>query len=588
MVKKFIIILLCLLLELTLIEFVQLYIPNANVVIELNEDNILKHAWICEKDNVKELSFQEESPDEWLLFINNCYFNIEDQYKINTNNKTAISVKNTVPARLLILDPIIGNSDSSYKNIWNLIIYNNLFSQFFMFGLCNVILISIIFIILRKHLHIVDLFSNLIYDLSVLKAVGKAPIACSIILSIISIIIKPGCDYEPISRAIATNLSGIDIYQLQYIYEIHVLDRSFVTWPYNPIMLLFYSVAGIFSLKYYPFYLKTTFDIFPAILLKITNIILLNATVLGIIGFLSDQKIIKNDNIKKIYLWSIFNPLVFYISIIFIQLDVFPMYCICLGILLLCKINFKIQNGIISAILLACGISCKLQNILIIPPLFLFLFMVMLHNRKKIYVIFLFLTLSATFLSNVFVTNSIIHALINSAKQAERIWYSIFTLAPNVHIYITFFVLIFIFLINVFMYHSQITSCTLIYNTLFMIGEITLAFSFSMLSTPSTLIYVFPSFVLLMALENDWIKRIMINFFSVLCVSDVMFTSIGDITASLNYIGKTGIFTTITLLNSPESIQFTSILTTISKAGMFAYTLLFYKYGHRLLSKNKL
>lgn len=571
--------------EVFLINYIQLFFPNANVVMQCSTERQLEKVWICEKDAVQEIPFVNGTDNIWEVFVSNNYFDLEDHFIIDLNNEYAISVENSYPIRLINEERI----HNRYPGIIVMVVYNNIVIQSIAFVICNIILGLFVFLIKRYRINFADIFENLIYDTSIIGLVGKKTIIFTIIISIFSIIFKPGFDCNVISSILAINLTGVDIYQLQNILEIYVNDIVFVSWPYNPWMLVFYSLVENFAVGFLSFCTRTTFLILSAILIKITNMILMNAIVLAVLSFLLDHGLIQPPNIRKVYLWSIFNPLVFYVAILFVQLDIFPIYCVCTGMLLFVKKNFKIYSGIMAAVLIAVGVSCKMQNILMMPTIILFWFMIALRNRKKIAYVFLsFMLVSINFL-NIYVTNSVIGSFISANKQGERIWYTTFAYAPEAYIYVTFFAIVMFFLSNVFLYSDRIEAKFLLCNSLFMIGGIALIFSGTIISTPSTLIITFPAFILCMAVEDNWVKRMLISICSFLCVTDVMFCSTGDITGFLSYFGQEGIFTEIErmLTGTPEGIKWFSTLFTIARAALASYAMLFYKYGGKMLSKSK-
>lgn len=571
--------------ELFLFGFVQLFFPNVNVVLRGGENEELENAYLCEKDHVQELEFRRNILNQYEIIIENDYFKLKENLSIDLGRKKVNTEIGNYAAKLVNLGSIL----EVHEYVWIVVIYNNLLKQILMFIICNLIFIYILSILKKYKVGFANLCENFIYNISGLKLVGKKLIIFSIVIAILSIMIKPGCDCVPIARTLAIHLSGVDVYQFQNIYELYVNNMEFVMWPYNPIMLLFYSFSNILGLGYAPFYIDTIFDLLPALLLKIMNILLMNATVFGGISFLLDYRIIKKENVQKIYLWSIFNPLVYYVAILFIQLDVFPMYCVCMGLLLFVKKDFRMETGIVAAVLLSMGVFCKMQNILLIPTVLLFLFFIALKNQKKIPYMFLFFVFSFLSVLNIYVTNPVIGSFIGANKQGERIWFTVFAYAPSLYVFITVFVIVFIFLLNLFQCSSNIKQEYFLCNSLLMLGVIVLVFSASIISTPSTLIITFPAFILLMGLENNWMKRMVISLFSILCVICEMFTGVGDITAFLNYFGMKGIFETIEieLMGTAEGIRWFSLLFTVSKAAMVAYAFLFYKYGVMLLKKTE-
>lgn len=70
-------------------------------------------------------------------------------------------------------------------------------------------------------------------------------------------------------------------------------------------------------------------------LYKMLNMLLMNGAVLSLISPFLERGFPKEEWARGVYYFSIFNPLCFWIAIIFIWSDMLPVYCILLGLLLL-------------------------------------------------------------------------------------------------------------------------------------------------------------------------------------------------------------------------------------------------------------
>lgn len=522
----------------------------------------------------------------YTLFINNSFFNYTDEISIDLDSNKAFS-SNNIKTFIIDIDKIA----SFYPNIKILVAKPNIFKQTVLFAILNISMLIVAGVLYKKRITLQNLICSLVYDINTVKIIGKHTIAAFVFLAVSSILLKPGVDYESFSKSMYMFISGVDIYQCQYIAGDYIFNNEFPPFPYNPIMVIFYSFANILAFGYKPFYLHMKYELLSAILFKITNIILMEALTVSIIGFLLDYDIIKKDKAKNIFIWSMLNPLTFYISIIYIHLDILPIYCLSVGLMLLIKKNFKFENGIVAAVLIAAGVSCKMQNILLIPTTILFFFMIMIKEKcKKSICILGSLVLMIVNYIVMYSTNSLIGEFLSNLAITARVWFSVFALTQGVYIYLTMLGVIMLFIRNAFCINSKTELTHMLLNTFFMFGVIVMVFSGTMLSTLSTLTISFPAFVLLIALEDDWIKRIMIVGFSALCVFDVMFSREGDITAFLNYFDRPGFFQSLYLYfqDMPDDIKYkyVSILCTISKAAMLSYAGLFFNYSKKTIQKN--
>jgi len=116
------------------------------------------------------------------------------------------------------------------------------------------------------------------------------------------------------------------------------------------------------------FYDAAGYHFAEAVLIKVLNTGLLSLTILGILSFLLDERLIEERQAKTIYYWSVFHPLTYWIAVVYIQLDAFPVYCITLGFLLLNKCH---KMWMISAVMIAAGVSAKSQELLVMPVVLL-------------------------------------------------------------------------------------------------------------------------------------------------------------------------------------------------------------------------
>lgn len=416
-------------------------------------------------------------------------------------------------------------------------------------------------------------------------AVGKKSIILSFIIAVASIIIYRGCDIAAILGTINLHQLGIDTYQLQASSDSR-LKVELLIWTYNYTMLMFYNLATFVNRLLLPLFTSNNYYFFQYIIYKLVNMLLINLTVLSIISFLIDHNVVKPDRAKSIYCWSVFNPLTFYIAIIFIQLDVFPAYCLTIGLLLLAEID---KNYWLSAFLLAVGVSAKLPISLLVPVILLALLCIIVCRKEKtsykvwhaVQFLAIFVFTTFLFFLAFYIRKGPMYNFLTYIPQSERAWWTVLAYAPTSFLYISVFVLVIAVLLNLFTFSSKLEQTNIIINGLYYYGIIVLLFSFAILSTPSTLLHTLAAFTLLYAVVEDKFQRTIIASFSLMIVFEVLFTSIGDISGTLQFFGKPAFFTQLetSLSGTGKGIKYTSVLQTISHATMVAYAILFYKYA---------
>lgn len=574
---KFHTILLILVFEVIAVFGIRIIVPDTTVVLKMPQNNV-EWANVYYNGQIHSLDLEREK-DNFKVNLNKA--DIDDFVIINSGERSIRLEQSNLIYNVVDCNDVMPDR---YPDILILTIKNRISIKCILFVLCNLLLLFFCFLIKNKGIDRKKIYDNLLYNGSSNLKFDLKYIVVAIVIAITTCMIKPGCDLDPISRCMTLFLSGVDVYQFQYIYEVGIEDVQFLTWPYNPIMLIIYAIPSLFTFGYKPFNMIVKFNINYIIVYKVINCILLCITILSLINFLNEKGLVKNKDVKKIFMLSLYNPLVYYIAVVFIQLDVLPMYCLCIGTLLLAKKDSDILCQILCGILLAIGTTAKLQNILFLPSICLLFFILKIRFRAdKKYVFGTFISLFIFQYIIIYLLNDGIGNLLSQSKQADRIWYSIFHLSQDYVIYITFFVLIFLFLSNTFVIRGNYGTHDLILNMLYINAAIVLLFSASMISTPSTLIHVLPAFVIYVSLNEDSTNILMVTILSILCVTDVIFSDIGDISACLEYFGKEPIFTRIQ--NQILDGKYISFLSSISKASMVAYAFLFIREAKKIIQK---
>ena len=427
--------------------------------------------------------------------------------------------------------------------------------------------------------------SVFVYSEAGLNAVGKKPIIVSVVVALVSLVFYYGCDLNVISESIIMWQKGIDIYQLDACIN-EYKHMELYMWQYEGAMLAGYSLPSYLVYPLLTFFRPEAYHWVQAVTYKLINIFLINGTVLSVLSFLLEKKAVNDAQAKSIYYFSVFNPLTFWIALIFIQFDMLPIYCITLGILLLAQVK---QHPFTGAFLLGYGLSCKVTGLMLLPSvcfLLVSLFVSFRNIRKGL------LRYGAIFAATIIllffvprVTNSPIHLAFHAVPQANRIWYTVF---PYVHdllfVYVAIAGLVFVFLQCTMEWNVKSTLEEYLVKTLLMFAVITLVFSALTISTPSFYLTTLPAFVLFSAYSVNNYDRLLKSAFSLLSVASFFLRPEGDITATMKFFGYQPFFTQ--LLSKFEeqglAVQWNSLLFTLSIAAMLAYAKVFVSFMSKI------
>lgn len=425
---------------------------------------------------------------------------------------------------------------------------------------------------------------KLIYSDSSIKAIGKKPIIISFVVTILSMVLYVGCDLDVISESVIMYIKGIDFYQMFSCLNDYK-GVSLLMWQYDSAMLVGYSLPAYITYPLLKFFNPSSYHFVQVFEYKIFNMLLINLLVLSVISFLIDKKILSKKSAKKIYYFSVFNPVTFYVAIWFLQFDMLPAYLITLGILLLDNIRV---NKYISAVLIGLALSCKMTMWMFIPSIIVLYLYLLLRDKKLLDLLrhgFVLMLIIGIMLICSRIFNSPIANALSNLDQSKRIWFTAFGYLPGVYMYLAILGLLSTFMIN---YHDiclKVNRTNMLLITILSFGVITMIFSFGTVSTPSFWLQSMGAFIILFAVKKDNLTLILLLCFGALITSSYALLPEGDITASLKFIGEKPLFTIIKdkaiLMGEYEKYQ--SFVFTVSQAAMLSFSIIFSK----VLSKFK-
>ena len=266
------------------------------------------------------------------------------------------------------------------------------------------------------------------------------------------------------------------------------------------------------------------------------------------------------------------------------------MYFITLGILLLDNIE---ENKILPFILVAFGLTCKIPVMMCLPVIGvvgIYLLLKEKNIRLKLFGYFIFFVVMMFIL---FLAPRVVHSPMQVAYKdmvaTQRMWWTTIQYAPVVFLFITVMIAEIFCILNYTKLTLNVSTIDLIQNSLFIIGTIVFGFSFSVMSTPGIYIITMPAFALMYARQEDNLQRFIFGFGGLLMVVYVLFTSIGDISATSVFFGGKKFFTEIEHMYSGTrtGTWINSFVTTVSNSAMLAYAIIFFKEAGKHFKKHK-
>lgn len=413
---------------------------------------------------------------------------------------------------------------------------------------------------------------------SAVKDIGAKAFLVSFVVTLVSCIMFYGCDFVPIVGSVNLVQKGIDPYQLSAAFNAY-FERAFMYWPYNPGMLIFWdvvmSINRFFCNVYINYYMWL-----QCILVKFINILLLNGTVVIVLSVIKEKGFVGKEKLTELYYWSVFNPCVFWVAIIFIQFDMFAVFFVTLGAAICSKTKKTWWIGIAVGII---GCLAKQQEYLCIPILLLELFVLFysaLQDEKCVIgslielgkALVAFIVTVILGIAIFYIKGGAVFETLSNNPQSGRIWYGTVNLGANA--FVSAFMLVLMMLLwmqQISLKHEKIV----VLSSFLYFGLLQMALAFSIASTPGSYMMLAPAMTVVYCLTHDRLQRLLISCSSIMICTVEIFSAIGDITRSAYFLGKDPYFTNlyVRLGNTP----YPSILFSISHATMLAFVILLYK-----------
>ena len=515
---------------------------------------------------------------------------------MDESNKNILNVEyndNTIPIKRIIEFNDISKYDSEYENMPCFVIGRDntiRIISIVLIGIINTVLISLI---IFKEFNKECGLSIFTYSKSSYKLLNKKCILILFGIFIVTAFITVGCDAKVIANISNLFAKDIDIYQLQVNSKL-ILGREYAEFPYNSLMLYIWGgILSIFSPITQNLPVIDVFPYFEVAFMKLFNIIFIVLTILSILSFLIDKKFVDIKKAKFIFYLSIFNPVTFYVAILFVQLDALTLYLVVTGILLLNNINNDKYLGIL---LLSIGLLLKMQILFLLPIIIISILYIIIFEKKEKYVLkikrivisgLIFIYFAIIYFVILYIGKMPFYYLESNLAQSERLWYTTIQYSSNTFLYVTLGCMVIAMLIFVFNLHLNIKKENIILSTILYIGTIILLFSFAILPTPSIYIVTLGSFVIYTSLEKDNLKKIIFIGCAILIIICPMFSDYGDISKIITGPNSTGYITKY-ISSSKENLKINSIMFTISSISMLIYSIYFGKKAISILRKEEM
>ena len=417
------------------------------------------------------------------------------------------------------------------------------------------------------------------YSGAAVREIGRKPILLSFAVTGISLVIFYGCDLKPLAESIILWQKGIDLFQL-----FACLNRykgiELYAWQYEGMMLAGYSLPSYLLYPTLGGFQPGAYHWLQSFLYKMLNMLLMNGTVLSLMSFLLERGFLKEERAREVYYFSVFNPLCFWIAIIFIQFDMLPVYCTLLGLLLLSDVQ---KNKWSAALFLGFGVACKVTYLMLLPSMAFLMLTLFVRDKKarKDWILFglgfgllLFVLL---LLPRILPTP--LHLAYRDLPQTKRLWRLAFPLvSTEIRTYAAIVGLVIAFLWSVLHWDTKAAMPIQILRTVLMLAVIMFTFSSLTLSTPSFYLVSLPAFVLLVRQSRNRYECVLKSMLSLLVVTQFLLRPEGDITATLWFFGKTPVFTRVlqAVEASGKALWWKSFLYSVSYGAMLVYLKLFW------------
>ena len=422
-------------------------------------------------------------------------------------------------------------------------------------------------------------WSRFVYSDAAVRAIGKKPILLSFVVTAISLFIFYGCDLKPLAESIILWQKGVDLFQLFACINPYKSVELY-SWQYEGMMLAGYGLPSYLLYPTLGGFQPGAYHWLQSFLYKMLNMLLMNGTVLSLISFLLERGLLKEERAREVYYFSVFNPLCFWIAIIFIQFDMLPVYCTLLGLLLLSDVQ---KNKWSAALFLGFGVACKVTYLMLLPSMAFLMLTLFVRDRKarKDWLLFGlgFGLLLFVFLLLPRILHTPLHLAYRDLPQTKRLWRLAFPLvSTEIRTYAAIVGLVIAFLWSVLHWDTKAAMPIQILRTVLMLAVIMFTFSSLTLSTPSFYLVSLPAFVLLMRQSRNRYECVLKSLLSLLVVTQFLLRPEGDITATLWFFGKTPVFTRVlqAVEASGKALWWKSFLYSVSYGAMLVYLKLFW------------
>ena len=431
----------------------------------------------------------------------------------------------------------------------------------------------------RENLRSKSGFKAFVYSSHAVRAIGRKPILLSFLVSAVSLFIFYGCDLIVISDSIILWQKGIDIFQLFACINPYKNVELYL-WQYEGMMLAGYSLPSYLLYPTLGGFQPGAYHWLQSFLYKMLNMLLMNGTVLSLISFLLERGFLKEERAREVYYFSVFNPLCFWIAIIFIQFDMLPVYCTLLGLLLLSNVQ---KNKWSAALFLGFGVACKVTYLMLLPSMAFLMLTLFVRDKKarKDWILFGlgFGCLLFVLLLLPRILPTALRFAYRDLPQTKRLWRLAFPLvSTEIRTYAAIVGLVIAFLWSVLHWDTKAAMPIQILRTVLMLAVIMFTFSSLTLSTPSFYLVSLPAFVLLVRQSRNRYECVLKSILSLLVVTQFLLRPEGDITATLWFFGKTPVFTRVlqAVEASGKALWWKSFLYSVSYGAMLVYLKLFW------------
>lgn len=424
-------------------------------------------------------------------------------------------------------------------------------------------------------------WSIFVYSDTFIKLLNKKDIIILVIVFLITFFIIVGCDAKVIANVGNLFANNVDIYQLQ-VNTRFITGRAYAEFPYNPLMLCIWG--GIMSVfrpitKILP--VLGNYPYWEVGVLKLFNFAFIFMTISALLSYFIDNGFIDKKRAKWIYYISLFNPVTFYVAILFVQLDALTLYLIVVGSLLLYNLN---DNRFLGIVFLSIGLMLKMQILFLMPlAVILVLYIIYFCSKDKMTIkvtrmlkciaIFAGITMFTFVLP--YILKTPFYYLESNLEQSERMWYTTIQYTSNIYLYITLGVLAGAMILYLLNLRSDIKKETIILSVIIYYAVIILLFSFSIMPTPSVYIVTLGAFVILVALEKDRLRNVILSVVSILIIVCPMLSDYGDISKIFKNPNEQGIITCIIqkMAETNSVTKINSAIFTVSAVGMLIFAL---------------